>query len=521
MRRVSRTEHRVSAALILGGYVYGATEPEAEPVLLTDTAVYHLDGTIAEIGPVDLLRTKYPAAETLGSRDALVLPGFTNAHHHMGLTPFQLGTFDQPLETSFAARLRFRGVDPYLDTLYAAFEMIASGVTTVQHLHNPRRGGPEAWFPAAERILAAYRDVGMRVSYSLMTRVQSRLVYGEDEAFIATLPSALAEQARAHLRGYGAPLDAFLAHFERCHERFNAEPRIRVQLSPGNLHWCTDEALATLADYARRYGVGWHMHLLETPYQRVYAQRRGSRSAVKHLAELGAIGPWLTIGHGVWCDEDDLALLAASNARVCHNASSNLRLHSGIAPLAAYLEREIPIALGIDEAGLADDRDMLAEMRLVSKLHRVPGIGRRHPNANEILTMATENGSRTTGFAGRTGKLAPGYAADAVVIDLAKLAFPYLDPALPIEESILYRAKPEHVSAVLVDGEIMYREGRFTRVDRDAILAELAASLRSPLNDEERRYAAFAEELVPYVTRYYSGWLEGAGFVPFDARNAR
>jgi cytosine/adenosine deaminase-related metal-dependent hydrolase len=239
------------------------------------------------------------------------------------------------------------------------------------------------------------------------------------------------------------------------------------------------------------------------------------------LAQLGAIGPWLTIGHGVWCDQDDLALLGESDACVCHNASSNLRLHSGIAPLGAYLEREIPIALGIDEAGLADDRDMLAEMRLVSKLHRVPGIGRRHPSAMEILTMATENGARTTGFAGRTGRLAPGYAADAVVIDLTKLAFPYLDPRLPIEEQLLYRAKPEHVAAVLVEGETICRDGRFTRIDRDAVLAELAESLRRPLSDEERRYAAFADELVPHVTRHYDGWLDGAGFLPFDARNAR
>ena len=111
---------------------------------IEDGAVLQRDGVVAEIGPSAELIAKYPAVPILGTGRQVLLPGFVNAHHHVGLTPVQLGSPDMPLELWFVTRLVARRVDLYLDTLYSAFEMIASGITTVQHLHGWVPGGPEA-----------------------------------------------------------------------------------------------------------------------------------------------------------------------------------------------------------------------------------------------------------------------------------------------------------------------------------------------------------------------------------------
>ena len=102
---------------------------------IADGAVLQEDGTIVEIGIYQELSRKHPNVPVIGSGNEVMLPGFVNGHHHIGLTPVQLGSPDMPLELWFVTRMVMRNVNLYLDTLYSAFEMIASGVTTVQHLH--------------------------------------------------------------------------------------------------------------------------------------------------------------------------------------------------------------------------------------------------------------------------------------------------------------------------------------------------------------------------------------------------
>ena len=102
---------------------------------ITDGAVLQEDGAIVEIGTYRDLSRRHPNVAVIGSGNEVMLPGFVNGHHHIGLTPVQLGSPDMPLELWFVTRMVMRNVNLYLDTLYSAFEMIASGVTTVQHLH--------------------------------------------------------------------------------------------------------------------------------------------------------------------------------------------------------------------------------------------------------------------------------------------------------------------------------------------------------------------------------------------------
>src|SRR5467141_267398 len=432
----------MGTSLIRGKYIICQITNRTTAEVIVDGAVVQRDGVIIDVGPYQDMASRYQPDDVLGSAEHVVMPGLVNSHHHVGLTPFQLGSPDYPLELWFASRMAARSVDPYLDTLYSAFEMLESGITTVQHLHGVRIGPAARVTEVADRILKAYDDVGMRVSYSYALRDQNRLAYEGDDAFAARFPAPVSGQLREYLRAQAIPIDdhhgIFTDLWEKCGR--NTRPRARVQLAPANLHWCSDEALAALRDWSAKYQVGMHMHLVETAYQKEYARRRTGGTAFRHLVDRGLAGPSLTLGHGVWLTEADLDLVAQTGTMICHNASSNLRLRSGVAPLNHWAARGVKVAIGLDEATINDDRDMLQEMRLVLRLHRVPGMDDEVPTATQVLRMATEHGAHTTPFGAHIGTLEAGKAADLCIMNWKHIAYPYLEAGVPIVDAVVHRA---------------------------------------------------------------------------------
>jgi cytosine/adenosine deaminase-related metal-dependent hydrolase len=312
-----------------------------------------------------------------------------------------------------------------------------------------------------------------------------------------------------------------LGFFVDLWERWNSQERIRIQLAPANLHWCSDEALKALQEHATKYGVGLHMHLVETAYQKEYAQRRTGTTAARYLDDLGLLGPHMTLGHGVWLTEADIERVAATGTMICHNASSNLRLRSGVAPLNRWTAHGVRVALGLDEAGINDDRDMLQEMRLVLRLHRVPGMDDVVPTSAQVFQMATENGALTTGFADSIGTLAPGKAADLVLMNWRQIAYPYLDAGVPVVDAVVHRARTSGVETVLVAGEPVLRDGQFTRINKAETLEALAAALRAPLQPAEENRRELSPAVFPYVERFYEGWLDEGDRDPFYRPSSR
>lgn len=513
----------MASSLVRGRYVIVRAVDRERAEVLEDAAVFQQDGVIRDIGPWEALRRRHPAAEVLGSPGHVVLPGFVNAHHHVGLTPFQLGSPDYPLELWFASRLGARAVDPYLDTLYSAFEMLESGITTVQHIHGWRGAPASRVRQVADRILQAYRDVGMRVSYSYMLRDQNRLAYEADAAFVRRLPPDLAPDVDAFLTGHAIPvadqLDLFRGLWD-AHGQ-NRAGRTRIQLAPANLHWCSDETLTALEAASARHGVGMHMHLVETAYQREYARRRTGGTALAHLDRLGLLGPRLTLGHGVWLTAADIERAAERGVMICTNPSSNLRLRSGIAPVNRFLAAGVPVAIGLDEAGINDDRDMLQEMRLALRIHRVPGMDDGVPTPAQIFRMATEGGAATTPFAGEVGALQVGRSADLVLLPWRQVAHPYLEADTPVLDAVVLRARASAIDTVVVAGEVVLREGRVTRVDKAAVLQELAATLRQPLTAEEEHRRRLSRALFQHVRDFYAGWLDTESLDPFYRQSSR
>jgi 5-methylthioadenosine/S-adenosylhomocysteine deaminase len=489
--------------------------------IVEDGALLHENGVVAEIGPAADMIRKHEGAEVSGSNDQIVLPGFVNSHHHVGLTPLQLGSKDLPLEEWLVSRISARTVDLYLDTLYSAFEMIASGITTVQHIHGWGPGPVDAMFGMARQILQAYRDIGMRASYSYAVRDQNRMIYASDDLLLKSLPEGLSRQVAEMLHPQQFPFADNMTLFDRLVEENRGQDLTRIQLAPANLHWCSDDALCAINERSQRDNVPMHMHLVETAYQKEYARRRTGTTAVKHLARLGLLSPRLTLGHAVWLSEEDIELVASHGVCICHNCSSNFRLRSGMAPLNVFAKKGIPVAVGLDEAGINDDRDMLQEMRLILNVHRVPGMDDEVPTCPQVLRMATEYGAATTPFGDSIGRLEPGRYADFVVINYQRALWPHQDDQIDIVDAVIQRAKTEFVDETVIGGVTVYRSGKFTFVDRGLILQEIADVLAKPRTDEEKARIGVAREMQEFVRNYFAKYYDDANHVPYYRQSSK
>ena len=426
----------MASSLIRGKYVVCKVFDRQHADVIEDGAVFQENGLIVSVGRYSELSRRHRADEVLGSSNHVVIPGFVNSHHHVGLTPLQLGSQDLPLELWFASRMAARDVDVYLDTLYSAFEMVESGITTVQHLHGRSPGPVERIQSAAQSVLRAYQEIGMRVSYSFVIRDQNRLVYESDEEFVRRLP------ARSGPRSESCCADKpfhwrITSSFSMSQERVSERSPCPHPTCTGKPNWCSDRALEMVRDACEQHDVPFHMHLVETQYQKEYARRRTGGTALRHLGRLGLLGPHCTLGHGVWLSESDIDLVAETGTQICHNCSSNLRLRSGVAALNEFERRGVRVAIGLDEAGINDDRDMLQELRMVLRIHRVPGMDDAVPTAQQVFRMATEYGATTTSFRDSIGTLEPGKAADLCLLNWRQIAAPYLDEDVPVVDAIV------------------------------------------------------------------------------------
>ena len=173
MRTRDRNER---ANAILSGarkYVICKVDGRRDARVVEDGAVYQRDGVIVEVGAYPELARKYDADEVLGSENHLVCPGFVNAHHHVGLTAFQMGTPDMALELWIAHRLRKRDVDLYLDTL-PSFEMYLVGITRCSICTAAQRRLTAC--TRARTPASGVPYVGIRVPF-LLTSLSDRTVY--------------------------------------------------------------------------------------------------------------------------------------------------------------------------------------------------------------------------------------------------------------------------------------------------------------------------------------------------------
>ncbi len=513
----------MSSSLIRGKYVICKITGDNSAEVISDGAIYQRDGEIVEVGKYEDLKARHPEDEVIGSSRYVVMPGMVNDHFHVGVTPFQLGIPDLPLGIWACARLGVKYVDPYLDQLYGAIQMIESGTTTVQAIHGGGQAAKPMGMDIADAAIKGYMESGMRVSYAPTAHDKSALISGGTvEEFASTLPAELGQRFSSIMAQADRSTEDWIVLMGELASKYGQDrySRVRISLAPSMPHRTTDSLLLAMKEMATKYKTSMHIHLQESMYQKLYGQRLWGKTPLQHLGDLGFLGPEVVCGHSVWTTEEDIDLMQATGTNVCHNASSNLRLQSGIAPVGRLLEKGIRIAIGSDEAGLNDDKDLFQEMRLVLKIHRVPGVENVPPTSYQVFKMATENGAHSCSYQDLVGTLEPGKRADIVLLNLQNIEEPYLDPEVSIVDAVVHRGRSVDVDTVLVDGEVVMRDRQLTKVDKEAFFKELRASLDRPRDAWETDRREVSQQVLPYMYRYY-GAQTAQDMTPHTVYNAR
>ncbi|RAI44124.1 amidohydrolase family protein [Rhodoplanes roseus] len=427
-------------------------------------------------GVIDAL-TADPRRATAGAAaDLLALPALVNAHDHgRGLRQLAYGAHDQQLELWRAALYAHPPVDPYVNTAVAFARLAQSGVGTVVHVHSSIV--TERLVDEAVAVARAARDVGVRLAFVVPLRDCRTLGYGDDAAMVARHPAADRDIIRERwLHPFPPPAD-YMALVREIARRIEG-PTVTVQLGPNSPIACSDALLEATAAESADTGRRVHTHLLETRAQREWSDARHPAGLVSHLDALGLLSPRFAGAHGVWLSPEDCRLMAARGATIAVNTSSNLRLRSGIAPVADYIRAGMRFGIGVDSASFDEDDDAFKEMRVTHWLHSLTG------NASPLTPALLFEAALATGFEIATGRrdygsLTPEKPADIVVLDYGAMASDVIDGMVDETEVVLTRATRRHVRGLFVDGREVVRDGRVLGVDLDDLERDLLAQLRA------------------------------------------
>lgn len=392
------------------------------------------DGRIAEIGP----DPQGTWDRTIDAGGDFLIPGFVQTHIHLCQTLFRgyaddlrlmewLRTRVWPMEAAHTpASLRAAA-------RLACFELLRGGTTcalTMETVHD------------TDAVIEAAAASGIRATIGKCLM---------DE----TTPDA---PRRLRQDGRRA-LDEALALKRQYDGTSNG--RIRVALAPRFALSCSRGLLEAVATASAVEEMIVHTHAAEQREEIVLVREATGRANIEYFADVGLISPRLNVAHCVWVDAAEQALLSAGDVKVTHCPGSNLKLGSGIAPVADMNERGICISLGADGAACNNHLDMFGEMRLAATLQAM----QRHPGilpAARVLWMATRNGARALGLEHEIGSIEIGKKADLALVEAHSA---HMAPAPDPFSAIVYAARATDVRLTMVDGEVLVRDGRGQRDD--------------------------------------------------------
>jgi 5-methylthioadenosine/S-adenosylhomocysteine deaminase len=438
-------------------------------------------------------------AEVLDATRRLVIPGLVNAHTHShgGLSKGagDLWSLDLLLNAAPWIGGGRRNEDKHLAALINAVEQVEKGSTACYDLFFEF---PAPSIDGLEAVASAYAKVGLRAVIAPM--VADLTFYGAVPGLIDALPDDARDHAgKMQMGGAGATIEALRS---LAGQWSHPSDRMRLGIAPTIPHHCTREFMMACRDTARERGLAMQTHVSEAKYQGVSTFKVFGMSTVEVMDACGLVGPWLSAAHAIWISETDMDLLGRKGAQVSHNAGANLRLGSGIAAVREYIRHGVTVGIGTDGSASSDNQNMFEAMRHAAFVSRVRGLPPAEwVSAAEAFTMATEGSARVLGMQDFVGKIAKGYKADLVLLDLDNVNFIPLNNAT---NQIVFTENGGAVDKVLIGGKLVVAGGRAIGIDRAALAAQADAAVErlAALNAEARR---FAERIAPIVSNFCRG----------------
>jgi 5-methylthioadenosine/S-adenosylhomocysteine deaminase len=449
----------------------------------------------------------------------LALPALANAHDHARtFRSATLGAFGQPLESWLPFLGVVPGIDPYLCAATSFARSVRHGVANLM-VHYTRVQGGMPYADEAAAVARAARDVGVRIGFAVAMRDRHGIAYCDDASVLSALRPGIRDAVAGRLAVKPvAPAQqlALVDEIARMVEEGGKDglgDHVTVQYGPTAVQWCSTQLLEAIARASADTGRPVHMHLLETRYQRDWADANHPGGIVRFLDDIGLLTPRLTLAHCTWARPEELALIAERGATIAVNTSSNLGLKSGIAPVPEMLKHGCRVAMGLDGMAFDEDDDALREMRLAYSLHRGWGYDTTMTR-EQLWAFAAGHGPRSVGGGlARGGRIEAGAPADIVLLDWNALdddaLFAQTDPL----DLLLARAHGGHIAKVLVGGRLVAEGGRVLGIDEPALRAELLARMRGALAADaagalswRETVKALADDLGPF---YRSGRIGG------------
>lgn len=391
------------------------------------------DGLIAYIG------SEPPeASEVVDAHGHIVMPGLINAHAHTAMCIMRGYADDYPLkqwlyEKVFPVEARLDERAIVSGAMLGMAEMLRTGTTSFSDMYFCQ--------PA---VADAVKNVGMRANLC-----NAVLALGDDYDFNSD--RAVAETYEL-LDYYGA--NGLIRADVGIHAEYTSPPHV----------WKLAHEIAAAS------GAITHIHLSETSLEHEQAKQRHGMTATAAFEKNGILDTMVLAAHGVWLEENDMAILAAHGASVAHCPVSNLKLGSGIANISAMLKAGVNVCLGTDGACSNNSLDLFEEIKLAALLAKGSTLDPSNITAYEALKLATVNGAKAQGREDETGRIAVGLSADMIMIDTsAPHLFPMYDPI----STVVYSARGSDVELTMVGGKVLYRGGEWTSIDVRQVMCDV------------------------------------------------
>lgn len=406
-------------------------DARSEPV--PGASVLIQNGRIGRVGTFSA-----PAGTVIDAGGNLVMPGFVQTHVHLCQTLFRglaedlpllpwLRRFIWPLEAAHdAASLR-------ASARLACAELLRGGTTAFLSMETVR---------STSAVMEAVAETGIMglIGHCLMDETG-----GYD-------PLAV-------------DIEDGLAYCDVLLDRWGGHERVRPAVAPRFALSCSGENMALAAEYARGNGLLLHTHASEQIVEVDLVRERTGMDNIAYLDSVGLSGPDVCLAHCVHTTPAERELLRASDTRVLHCPSANLKLGSGCAPVPEYLEAGVTVSLGADGAPCNNRLDMLMEMREAALIQK-PRLGPAALPARDVVAMATLGGARTLGWEAEMGTLEVGKRANLILVDRDALS---VTPSSGPATDLVYGHTAADVLLTMVNGEILYEDGHCTTIDEDAL----------------------------------------------------
>ncbi len=423
-------------AILLSGGVILTMQDEAEATNPKVGSIGVVDGKIemicfAQENEEAKFKAKYPDCKVIECEGKVIMPGLINTHTHVSMTLMRNYADDMELMEWLTKHIwpfegKLSDEDIAAGARLGIAEMLLGGCTTFVDMY---------WSEFA--IAREVERMGAR--------------------------ALLAESILDGREGL------FVRDMDRLREAAASSSRVECAVAPHAPYTCSPATLKIARDYAEQHNLPIMIHLSETTAERDIIAERYGCSPAKYLDQEGIITDSTILAHAVYLSDEDIKLVAARGASLSHNAQSNLKLASGIAPVAKYMREGVNCSIGTDGASSNNDLNMWEELRTASLLQRVVEMDPAALTAYETLKMATVYGAKTISR-DDLGVLSEGSTADIIVVDMGGV---HMRPRHNVVSSLVYCATASDVSDVIVDGAIVVRNGELLGVDIESEIADV------------------------------------------------